>query len=121
MRAGSKIVQQAAKEQAPTKDGLLKKGILVRRDTKAKKFGLIRDTIGFSKDAWYGRLVEYGHKIVRGGRLGKGGKVVGHVAAKPFLRPAFDNNVEKTVSAIKSKFHSELDKLHLPKLKSGRS
>jgi len=36
----------------------------------------------------HAHLVEFGHDIVVGGAKGKGGKVVGRVSAKPFMRPA---------------------------------
>ena len=106
VRAGSKIIVSAARSKAPVRahewegikypnpPGTLKKGI------KAEKARLMpayfrRDIIGFSPSAWYGALVERGHKIVRGD------KTIGHVAAKPFLRPAFDENLEKALDAMK--------------------
>lgn len=37
----------------------------------------------------YGAWLEFGHRIIRSG------KVVGHVAARPFLRPTFQANAKK--------------------------
>lgn len=48
----------------------------------------------------YAHLVEFGHKVVRGG------KVVGHVPPKPFLRPAFDSKKED----MKKKYADEIGK-----------
>ena len=132
VRAGSNIVKKDARAHAPKQakswegmqysvpPGTLKKGIIVRRATRQPRY-IVRDLIGFSKQAWYGRLVEMGHKLVRGGRLASGaknkrkssggGKVIGHVAAKPFLRPAFDNNVDKVIAAMAKVLKEELGKL----------
>ncbi|MCG8430379.1 MAG: HK97 gp10 family phage protein [Candidatus Omnitrophica bacterium] len=152
VRAGSKVVLKDARRRAPKRSrewegasypnppGTLRKGIIVRRK-RGKSFGIIRDVIGFSKAAWYGRLVETGHRIVVGGTLAGGskrrktkgtpftrsgrattsgqGRVVGHVPPKPFLRPAFDNNIERVLTQMKQTLRSEIDKLPLRKLKSG--
>jgi hypothetical protein len=49
-------------------------------------------------DAYTALWVEYGHKIVRGGRKNKGNqRVVGYVPPRPFMRPAFDLHAPKTV------------------------
>ena len=106
VRAGSKIIVAAARQKAPVRanewegikypnpPGTLKKGIKAEKARRMPAY-FRRDIIGFSPSAWYGALVERGHKIVRGD------KTVGHVAAKPFLRPAFDENLEKTLNAMK--------------------
>lgn len=61
-----------------------------RRTTNTRAEALI----GPGKEGWYGRLVEHGHDIVVGGRKRAKkttpGRVVGHVAPKPWLRPAAD-------------------------------
>ena len=45
--------------------------------------------------AWYAHLIEYGHKWVI--RKVKGGPIVdqGYTPPRPFMRPAFDENVER--------------------------
>ena len=144
--AGAKVIQKAAKELAPVRSnewegasypnppGTLKKGIAIAKATRQPPT-IVRYQVGFSKKAWYGRLVELGHKLVRGGTLAGGkkrrttpglpftrgrkprpttsgqGRVVGHVPARPFLRPAFDNNVQKAIEAMKTTLREELDKL----------
>jgi HK97 gp10 family phage protein len=48
---------------------------------------------GVSERAFYARFLEYGFALVRGGSGGSRrgpGRVVGHVPAKPFIRPAYE-------------------------------
>lgn len=116
VRAGAKVVQKAAKENAPVRSnewegasypnppGTLKKGIEIAKATRQPPT-IVRYQVGFSKKAWYGHLVERGHKLVRAG------KTIGHVPAYPFLRPAFDNNVQKAIEEMNSVLREELDKL----------
>lgn len=116
VRAGSNVVKKDARAHAPKRvktwegtkypnpSGTLKRGVIVRRATRQPRY-IVRDLIGFDAKAWYGHLVERGHKLVRNK------KVIGHVAAKPFLRPAFDNNQDKIISEMSKVFRTELDKL----------
>ena len=50
-------------------------------------------------------LVEYGHVVVRGG------KVVGHTPPHPFMAPAMEENRTQAVSLISSRIANELDRL----------
>jgi len=60
-------------------------------------------------------LVEFGHRLVVGGRLqgrgrtGTGGRVVGQVPAYPFLRPAADENAEAAVAIIGQTLGPEIE------------
>ena len=69
-------------------------------------------------------LVEFGHRLVVGGRLGRrralksgprkgeitgGGRVIGQVPAYPFLRPAADENAETAVRLIGSTLGPEIE------------
>lgn len=59
--------------------------------------------VHLKKEGWYGRLVEFGHRIAKGGTLGRGrrrGHIVGFAMRHPFMRPAFDAKREAAVSAI---------------------
>ena len=116
-REGAKVILKAARANAPKRiqewegakyaqpAGTLKKrGIRIERATRQPRH-IVRDIIGFSKEAWYGRLVETGHKLVRKG------KVIGHVAAKPFLRPAFDANHARAIEVMKATMEEETKKL----------
>lgn len=48
--------------------------------------------IGFGKQGYVARFVEFGHRIVGHGLLKKDRKENGHVPAHPFMRPAFDES-----------------------------
>ena len=123
VRAGSRIIVKAARNKAPKRaqqwegmkypnpPGTLKKGI---KAEKARRMPVYfrRDIIGFSPIAWYGALVERGHKIVRKG------KTIAHVAARPFLRPAFDENQGKVIDAMKEKLGDEIGKIKMIYLKA---
>ena len=54
----------------------------------------------------HAHLVEFGHDIVVGGAKGRGGKVVGRAAARPFMRPAFHAGA----ASYKRRFVSTLKK-----------
>ena len=64
------------------------------------------------------RWLERGHQLIRGGkraRLGKktvnsGGKVIGHVPAHPFIRPAFDAHWKDAVAAMGQQLGTEMAK-----------
>lgn len=116
VRAGAKVIQKAARENAPVRSneweganypnppGTLKKGIAIAKASRQPPT-IVRYQVGFAPKAWYGHLVERGHKLVRAG------KTIGHVPAHPFLRPAFDNNVQKVIEEMKTTLRGELDKL----------
>jgi HK97 gp10 family phage protein len=53
---------------------------------------------------FYGQFVEFGHPIVRKG------KVVGHAAPHPFMRPAFENKAEESIEAFRKYMRQRLDK-----------
>lgn len=105
-KKGAEEFLARAKENAPKgKTGILKEDMMIEivKETKSQ----VQYGIGPGKKGWYGRLVEYGHKIVLGGSLRSTkknpvpqGKHVGNVKPHPFLRPTFDSankNAEKAV------------------------
>lgn len=112
VREGAKIVQRDAKQKAPRKSGRLKSAIIVRAKTRrelrpntvAAKVMIRTKATKRGKIAPHAHLIEYGHQQVVGGKLGSGGKVVGFVAARPFMRPAFDNNKQKIVNTMRRIF-----------------
>jgi HK97 gp10 family phage protein len=59
------------------------------------------------------RWVEYGHRLVRGGRnrIGRGGpgKVVGNVPAHPFIRPAFESSAEAAVATFVTTVQEQIE------------
>lgn len=55
-------------------------------------------------------LVEYGHQQVVGGTLRSGeGRVVGHVPAHPFARPAYDATKDQVIDAIGKKIKAAVE------------
>jgi len=106
--AGAKVIADAAKTKAPVATGNLRKNIITKRlppgesdltseyivtvrkgkiTKKQKDRGL--------KDAYYARYVEFG---------------TAKTPAQPFLRPAYDENKEKAVEAIKDRIATRLAK-----------
>jgi HK97 gp10 family phage protein len=91
-RLGAKYVQKKAKEKAPVSadgshgrpKGFLKKNIKIKAE-KSKTKGKKTYSVGVSGDAYYGVFIEYGSK---------------RNAAKPFLRPALDENRDELTRII---------------------
>lgn len=114
--AGADIVRKAAIEKAPigtephairrgkgqpkVEPGFLRKNIIRRRNRKAEKAasgGLdqrVTVDVGIRGKAYYWRFVEFG---------------TAKMAARPFLRPAFEENKEKAATAIKDRLLKRLD------------
>lgn len=67
--------------------GVLKRSI-VKRVRPTPRKGDITVSVGATGAAFYWHMVEFGHRLVRGGRK-RNKRVIGQVAARPFLRPAF--------------------------------
>lgn len=66
--------------------GILRRSIVARVRTRPRS-GDMTVSIGALKSAFYWHFLEFGHRLVRGGRK-RTRRVIGQVAAKPFLRPA---------------------------------
>lgn len=71
--------------------------------------------IGPTREAWYGRLVEFGHKLVRvTGRVRRGRRVyrikqeLGHVPPYPWLRPALDGKKREAQQVMAEEFQRRL-------------
>lgn len=74
-----------------TKKGVRRGGSL-RRGNISQKWSGFRSRVVWevANSAPHAHLVEYGHRQVAGGRVGKGGRVIGSVPPHPFMRPAVD-------------------------------
>lgn len=83
----------------------------VRKGKKASKKG---------KDAWYAKFIEYGRRAIRAknGKLlvfkGTDGeqvfaKQVAAAPARPFMRPAWEENKDKALTAILAELKKQLD------------
>jgi HK97 gp10 family phage protein len=101
--AGAEIIAEAANEKAPEP--------LITTETKEKKKSYAVVGVGPPEEKWYWRYVETGaqpHTITGNplifypsGEIVVTG-LVNHpgMAARPFLRPAFDNNTQKAADAV---------------------
>lgn len=119
VREGGRVVQAAITEAAPVRPdlpsgtalppGALKNDIVVK--VRKEPDGSISAYIEpGSRTRYAAVLVEWGHRLVRGGRskrsgiLGQSyvgpGRVVGEVPAHPFVRPAFDASEAAAQDAI---------------------
>jgi len=93
---GAQVIrdQAEANARAIQRTGTLASDIHAEIDEKKSTDTRAAAVVGPGKRGWYGRLVEHGHDIVVGGRKRAKkttpGRVVGHVAPKPWLRPAAD-------------------------------
>lgn len=118
---GAKIFQQAVTDAAPIRAALPSstalppgelKGHIQIRLTKLRN-GMIAAFIEPSKQNRHvARFVEYGHRLVRGGRLKNGrngtGKIVGAVVAHPFVRPAYESSSGEAIDTVERRILSEL-------------
>lgn len=102
-RLGAKFIQKKAKEKAPVSEdgthgrpkGFLKKNIKIKAE-KTKTKGKKVYSVGIGGDAWYGVFSEYGTKKTR---------------AKPFLRPALDENRDELTRIILESIAEGVDKV----------
>jgi hypothetical protein len=76
----------------------------------------------------HSHLVEYGHRLVRAIRDGRTGRVlrkrvVGWVAAKPFIRPTFETHKDVAAEMVVEGFVREIERiggLRIKRIRSGR-
>lgn len=137
VRAGLTVVRREAIRLAPVRsDGRMKKVSKGSAETRApgnlkKNIGTstrqvsptrVSGSVGLRKFAWYGRLVELGHLLVKvsGSRKGKrtwknrsvaNKVVIGHVPAKPFLRPALEGSHREVVARVQERFNQNIQKV----------
>jgi HK97 gp10 family phage protein len=109
--AGAVVVRDAARKNAPVKTGKLKKSIRIKK--RRSRRGSTEIVYAVSPQVFYGHMVEKGtppHVIKAKfkkamGKDGKFGLIVKHkgAKAKPFLRPAFDDNIPRIIDAMQAK------------------
>ena len=92
VEAGAQPVLESAKSNAPVDTGQLRDSLEI---TTSLKEGTAVASVGtgekdYQGETFYASFVEYGHTT-------KQGK---HVPPKPFLRPAFDSNKERSMGII---------------------
>lgn len=109
--AGAKVIQQQAIANAPEDTGVLKRAIYRTRSRSGSSPVQEMHVVGWrsgwkyqarrtkkgklttNRDAWYGRFIEFG---------------TSKMAARPFLRPAFDTTKERAVVAIVEKLRAAI-------------
>ncbi len=119
---GAEVIRSQAETNAPSgpgKDAIhLKQNIIAKATSKSGTWsGEVSVQVGPDQDAWYGRLVEFGHDIVNRFRNTKvktkaknaagftyariaSRKVIGKVVPHPFLRPAFDSKKDEAAETV---------------------
>ena len=127
LKAGAKIVLDEAKRLVPVRSGNLKESLAIKKKrTKDKKItafaiapitkkktkryklenGKTWTITGIVADGYYGHFVEYGHTI----KNKKGKKILGNVAPKPYLRPAYESKGKESIKAVTKYFKTRLEK-----------
>ena len=110
VRAGAQVIRKAA----IVKCGGGKKDIAIRKARSPK--GTVAYKIGPSKEKWYLKFREFG---TYGGFTGQykfaprwkgGGHTPNGQAARPFLRPALDENATKAIQAMGKKMGQRIEK-----------
>lgn len=126
VRAGVKVIAEAAAANAPVQTGSLKLDFNVGTRSKA---GMVTGRLvvgrgrkskgGTKKAAFYAHFVEFGtkpHRIKarRGKALAIGVSAVNHPGArpKPFLRPALDAKAQASVEAVAAYIRKRLADKH---------
>ncbi len=125
VRAGAKIIRDEARAKAPVRvsgglirlgkksskgriPGFLRANIITAKARRGTSSDSVTIHVGPSRKAFYGLFQEFGTRF--------------H-SARPFLRPAFDNNVEKAIKVIGIKLGKDIEraavKLAGPLAKSG--
>lgn len=109
--AGAKVIRDDAKQRAPLgtvphyrsfkgkRGALVQPGNLRReiraRKAKREKWGEVRYKVGMTGRAFYGRFLEFGTR---------------KMAARPWLRPAFDNNTNLAIEAQRLAFRRGIER-----------
>jgi len=107
---GKQLAVQAAPVGTEPSDEFppLKESIKV----KVKEYGEhIVAVIGPESKARHAHLVEYGHRMVVGGTLKAGGRIVGFVQGRPWFRPARDQAVPEVERIFLEALRKVVDKL----------
>ncbi len=103
-KAMTPVLTTARKEvsvkSGDTKRAIIKKAVVYKREGNV--LGMVgvrranfRSTQKGEATSNLEHIIELGHLIVKGGKLGAGGRVVGFVPPRPFMLPAWRRNREK--------------------------
>ncbi len=119
LRAGSNVVREEAKREAPQDDGDLKEAIIARKDKKESTAGSTMYKIGVAKRIWYFTMIEYGtsahvikvknKRALAGGGVIYGKKVRVRGQKNPFFRRAWGQSQAKAVLTVISTLKRKLN------------
>ena len=128
VRKAARKILEAMVERAPELDqktagswalppGTLKGSLRVAIRTKGAE-GVISAWIGPAKVGQrVAHMVEYGHRLIKGGRSRVGaagpvgeGKLIGDVPAHPFLRPGFEASMQAALTEFVAELRAQLGK-----------
>lgn len=119
MRKGANVIAKEAKARAPNRTGNLQKRIAVRKRKRRGPGIALAYSVGVlgGASATYGNTKTNRRKGLVGKKYETGGTAfywrflefgTEKLAAKPFLRPAFDSKAEEAVKAISDGFRTGL-------------
>jgi len=92
LQKSARLVARSAKQKVPRRTGALQKAIGTRTSVRS---ATAESTIGFNRKAFYGRFIELG---------------TSKMAAKPFLRPALDENQRQIVDTFIESINEGVEK-----------
>jgi HK97 gp10 family phage protein len=96
LQAGGKVLMEAIGGVTPVHEGELKAHIMMTTDVAPSgTSGEVK--VGFGKQGYKARWVEFGHRMVSH-KPDK--KEIGHVPAHPFIRPGFDASHTEARNAV---------------------
>jgi len=93
LRKAGNLMRKNVRALTPRKTGKLKKSYRIKKISK--------DEINVYSKAPHAHLIEDGHKIVVGGKLGRGGRVVGFVPGKHYFRRGFEKTEQQLPPLLK--------------------
>ena len=132
LNAANRVIRDAAKNLAPVDDGDLKKSIRVSSRVDKRQGKITSKVVAGNKQVYYAHFIEYGtanyytgsgdskrseYKIQpeKRGALGFGSVIVNSVShpgvrPRPFMRPAFDQNVAKALEEFGKTIRKRIEK-----------
>lgn len=106
VKAATTVLAEAIQARTPVDKGLLRAS--VGTNTRVDPSGeAASGIVGFGRQGYIARFVEYGHRIVghKPGKKDTGKRVPPH----PFIRPAFDESAGKALQAFEDTVTQALD------------
>ena len=101
VKAGAQKIVNAAKQKVPVRSGTLKRSINI--ETTKQEDTFVEVAIG--PNTPYAARIEFGYD----GKTDKRGRTY-HQQARPYLRPAFDEQVDAAKDTIKKRFVTLINK-----------